>query len=301
MPIQNVGTLLENMVVTESAALLLDRIGADQRLGFATAFAMPALSEWCPHRQSVGISSEALSQIAESGGGSEFLNVMSRCLRYRSDRGPNGALLVSLVATLRRADLNLWANDIVDGHYGNAIPSLVGIAEVVREILPESSPSINVNVCDAPFPSSLDNLRTTLDGWGPNVGALMGFVDPMRYVRDSRLGPYTHSTDHRRWLAILNNWGPSLAVHFTGNSDSASLLAELDALREDLKQSGFPFWLEIRRQHYVVSVGSPGIEALDALERRATASWAAWCERVPEIKSRDLDISRSQNSNARAR
>ncbi len=166
MPIQNVGTLLENMVVTETAALLLDRISTDKRLGFATAFAMPALSEWCPHAQSVGISSEALSQIAESGGDSEFLDVMSRRLWYRSDRGPNGALLVSLVATLRRAGLDLWANDIVDGHYGNAIPSLVGIAEMVREIIPESSPSININICDAPFPSSLDNLRTTLGGWG---------------------------------------------------------------------------------------------------------------------------------------
>jgi hypothetical protein len=293
MPIQNIATLIENLVVTETAGLLMDRIGTDQRLGFATAFAMPALSEWCPHPQSVGISTEALRQIAESGGGSEFCSVMGHCLRYRSDRGPNGALLVSLVATLRRAGLNLWANDIPDGHYGNAIPSLTNIAEVVREILPESSPSINVEVCDDPFPLSLDNLSTTVDRWGPKLGALLGFLDPMRYVRDLRSGPYTHSADHRRWLRILSKWQPAVSLHFTGNSDSASLLAELDALRLDLKQSGFPFWLEIRRQHYVVSVGSAVIETLDALESRVIASWSAWCGRVPEIKSRELDIARS--------
>jgi hypothetical protein len=293
MPIQNVGSLIENMVVTETAGLLLDRMGADQDLGFATAFAMPALSEWRPHEQDVGISSEALCQISKSGGGSEFIDVMSRCLRYHPDRGPNGALLVSLLATLRRAGLSLWANDVVHGHYGNAIPSLENIAGIVQEIVPEFSPTVIVNVCDAPYPSSLDNLRMTLRGWKHHVGALLGFLDPMRYVRDSRLGPYTHSADHRRWLAILRELGPSLAVHFTANSDSASLLAELDALREDLKQSDLPFWLEIRRQHYVVSVGAPDIEALDALESRMMASWAAWCDRVPEIKSRDLNISRN--------
>ncbi len=293
MPIQNVGTLLENMVVTETAGLLLDRIGADRNLGFATAFAMPALSEWRPHAQSVGISSEALSQIAESDGGSEFIDVMRRCLRYRSDQGPNAALLVSSLATLRRAGVSIWANDIVAGHYGNAIPSLESIAGVVQEIAPGFSPSVIVSVCDAPYPSSLDNLRTTLRGWKHNVGALVGFLDPMRYVRNSKIGPYTHSIDHRCWLAILHEWGPSLAVHFTANSDSASLVAELHSLHEDLKQSGFPFWIEIRRQHYVVSVGAPDIEALNALESRTMASWAAWCDRVPEIKSSELNILRS--------
>ena len=114
------------------------------------------------------------------------------------------------------------------------------------------------------------------------------------------MGPYTHSIDHRQWLGILSDWGLSIAAHFTGNSDSASLLAELDALRVDLTQSGFLFWLEIRRQHYVVSVGSPRIEVLDALECRVRASWAAWCQWVPEIKSHELDVSRNQNSNARS-
>ncbi len=138
MPIQNVGTLLENLVVTEAAALLLDRIEAGQNLGFATAFAMPALSEWRPHPQSVGISSVALRQIAESTGGGAFIDVMRRCLQYRSDQGPNGALLVSLVATLGQRGVSIWANDVVEGHYGNAIPSLEGIPNLVKQILPMS-------------------------------------------------------------------------------------------------------------------------------------------------------------------
>ena len=298
MPIQNIGTLLENLVVTEAASVLLDRIDSKLPLGFASGFAMPALSDWRPHSQCVGISSTALGQVSQSDGSSGFVNAMGRCLRYRLCQGPNAALLISVLTTLRHRAVKVWANDIEEGHYGNAIPSLRSISELVQAILPGFSTSVSVSVCDVPYPSSLENLQTTLGEWKHRVSALLGFLDPMRYVRDARRGPYTHPSDHRRWLSLLNECGPALAVHFTGNSDWHSLAAELATLREDLRASGFPFSLEVRRQHYVVSVGAAESEVLDALESRTMTAWREWCERVPEIRSRKLQISRCRDGRA---
>ena len=104
-------------------------------------------------------------------------------------------------------------------------------------------------------------------GW-KKVGAVIGFLDPLRYVCDQKPGPYTHSLDHREWLASLRNFTCPVALHFTGNNDWATLRRELKKLREDLVQSDFPRWLEVRRQHYVVSVGARDDGLLDELERR---------------------------------
>jgi hypothetical protein len=159
MPIQNIGTLLENMVVTETVSVMLDEVESNQRLGFATSFAMPTLSEWRPHPQAVGMSTAALKEIAKGHTDTDFLSAMSRCLSHTPDRGPNGALLAGVLATLRGSGLSVWANDIPDGHYGNAIPSLEKIVTLVRRILPGSKPDISVKVCDRPYPWSLDNLN----------------------------------------------------------------------------------------------------------------------------------------------
>ena len=107
MPIQNIGTLIENLVVTESAGALMDDDDASDTLGFATAFAMPSLSEWRPHAQSVGMSDRALKQIRESRGDTDFLAAMSACLHQFPDRGPNGALLVAVLAAIRNRRLRV--------------------------------------------------------------------------------------------------------------------------------------------------------------------------------------------------
>lgn len=166
MPIQNVGTLIENLVVTEAAAVLLERLGPNETLGFATAFAMPPLSEWRPHNQAIGISTAALQQIRNSRGGTEFLQVMRACLRHSLAEGPSGALLAGLLATLKRKRLRVWANDIEDGHYGNAIPALETLDEIVRKILPGSESSLTVvPPCSKPYPESIDDLKTVLGEW----------------------------------------------------------------------------------------------------------------------------------------
>ena len=48
MPRLNYGTLLENNVVLEATRLCLDQIGGEDRFAFASAFAMPPLTQcWC--------------------------------------------------------------------------------------------------------------------------------------------------------------------------------------------------------------------------------------------------------------
>jgi hypothetical protein len=48
MPRLNYGTLLENIVVLESTRICLDRTSADEPLAFASAFAMPPMTQcWC--------------------------------------------------------------------------------------------------------------------------------------------------------------------------------------------------------------------------------------------------------------
>ena len=67
MPRLNRGTLLENIVVIESTRMCLDRSTTGQPLGFASAFAMPALTQcWCKasERKTRRFNHEYLRQLA---------------------------------------------------------------------------------------------------------------------------------------------------------------------------------------------------------------------------------------------
>ena len=123
------------------------------------------------------------------------------------------------------------------------------------------------------------------------VKSVLGFLDPMRYLCHRKDGPYTSQTDHRRWLWRFRPWRTSLVVQFTGNNDAASLAEELQCLRADLEAIGFAHWMEVRRQHYVVSVGSQALDLVGKVVRqRVVRSWNEWCDSVDEIKTRDLSI-----------
>jgi hypothetical protein len=292
MPIQNVGTLIENLVVAEAAALLISH-SPGRDLGFVNAFAMPTLSEWRPHGQSVGISDSALARIAAADGKSEFLAAMGACLRRFPGQGPNAALLVSLVSRRQRTALHVWVNDIIDGPYGNAIVSLERLQDTVDQICTVIRSPVEVRATSAPYPTSIAAAAAAVRSWGGQLGGLLAFLDPMRYVLARASGPYTSSIDHRQWLTAVGVALPTLTVQFTGNSDSNALQAELTALRADLIASGFENWLEVRRQHYVVSVGSNQPGLLVELEKRVRAAWREWCDHVPEIVTRDLNILKS--------
>ena len=289
MPIQNVGTLLENLVLTETVSVLGGQLAEGECLAVATAFAMPALSAWAPHKLATGISTDALERIAGNTDSADFLRVMRRCLSYRLDGGPNGALLAGLLSTLKGWRLRVWANDIREGHYGDAIPTLEALPALVSEILPPFQPQVEVDVCDQPYPESIQNLNETLKRW-KGVGALVGFLDPMRYAIDSHGAACTRSGDHLQWLDTLKTHKQFASVHFTGNSDSRSLADELNGLRQDLQDAQVFSWREFKRQHYVVSVGCSSPQLLKQIEKQVLSSWNAWCSYVPEIRDRRLTV-----------
>jgi hypothetical protein len=291
MPLQNVGTLIENLVVAQAASILLCHTSGKD-LGMASAFAMPAFSEWRPHPQNVGITDLALNQIADAEGRSDFVAVMAACLRRSRTRGPNAALLVALTTRRHRTGFRAWVNDIREGHYGDAMPSLRDLKTAADNVCSLIRSTLEIVTCDQPYPLSISNAASTLQAWGDELGGVLAFLDPMRYTLTRTEGPYTSSTDHRQWLAAVKGARPTLVVQFTGNSDSKSLESETAALREDLTASGFGSWLEVRRQHYVVSVGANEAALLGALERSVRSAWGEWCDHVPEIVTRDLRILR---------
>lgn len=298
MPIQNAGTLLENVIVTAAAFTLLDSLEPGRHLAFAGAFAMPPLSPWGPHPQSIGISTAALQRVRDAPQPSRtdsFLNVMRACLRKFPDQGPNGALLVALAGGVKHTPLSIWVNDVEEkGHYKDALPSLAKIQESRDAILDGSAAPLTVVVCPTPYPRSIAHLSTTLAGWAESVslGALLAFLDPNRYVTAERDGPQTSSVDHRNWLDSLSLTRSCLALHFTANNEHLSRERELASLRADVESSGLSRWVEFQRQYFVVSVASSNMSLLEALERRVLADWAQWCDTVREIKTHKLTIRR---------
>jgi hypothetical protein len=137
----------------------------------------------------------------------------------------------------------------------------------------------------------LEELKAVVYDWA-DVGPIVGFLDPMRYVCDSTAGPYTRSVDQRLWLSIMKSKDPFLAVQFTGNSNSTSFALEQSDLRADLAAADVPHWVEFKRQHYMVSVGSSDASILADVHERTLASWRAWCGYAPEIKDRYLAVSK---------
>ena len=64
MPIQNVGTLLENIVLLEAARVLASR--TTDRLALVNAFAMPPLSSWrdgAKYEYQVGFTDQVLERV----------------------------------------------------------------------------------------------------------------------------------------------------------------------------------------------------------------------------------------------
>ncbi|MGB6175518.1 MAG: hypothetical protein WBF43_04075, partial [Methylocella sp.] len=64
MPIRNVGTLLENLVVTEAGLALLRKCCHDRTpFDFVNSFAMPPCSPWRPHHHDGGFDAATLERV----------------------------------------------------------------------------------------------------------------------------------------------------------------------------------------------------------------------------------------------
>lgn len=166
MPIQNVGTLLENLVVTEAALTLLYRCREGAPLEFLNSFAMPPSTPWVPHSQNGGFEPATLDRVRVGKGsallqGVSYPSLLSANLHSDSGQGPNGALLVAGAALQTRVPCRLWLNDVRNGHYGDAIPQLEQIEGAARAIydMPDAKPSsLTVRVWDAAYPDSIADL-----------------------------------------------------------------------------------------------------------------------------------------------
>jgi hypothetical protein len=296
MPIQNVGTLLENIVLLEATRLVCHRTRGDGRpVEFANSFAMPPLSAWRDaerYEYQAAFTSSRLARLrkmADVGDPAGYAALLRDCMAQDASRGPNGALLVAALAGRERRALRMWLNDLPDGegHYTGAVSSLRALGETVRSLFPEATPTLAVTLCETRYPSSIEHLASTLHDWrkeGAPSGRI-GFLDPMRYTTASPNGPQTSPADHWTWLRNLLSGleGPALSVHFTGNSTTSELQQEISALHEDGIAAGFPINLTFTRYHYVVCVnvfhpsgsreaGRSGDELCELVER----AWAEW-------------------------
>jgi len=139
MPIQNVGTLLENLVVTEATLALLPFCHEKAPFEFLNSFAMPPYTPWVPHSQNAGFDPVTLVRVraakdSELPSDIGYPELLRANLLSNNDLGPNAALLVAGAALQSRIPCRMWLNDIRNGHYGDAIPELERIYEIARAI-----------------------------------------------------------------------------------------------------------------------------------------------------------------------
>jgi len=310
MPIQNVGTLLENLVVTEAARALLE-VCRDQAapFEFLNAFAMPPRSRWVPHSQNAGFDDAVLDKVRDIGDpalpdGAAYPFLLRANLRADRMQGPNAALLVLGAWGGTGCSCRMWLNDVRDGHYDDAIPQLQQIHTVAASTYGANSIAVDrldVRVSDTTYPDSIADLSGALKDWDgvARAGARLGFLDPMRYRIDGRNGAETSSEDHRRWLAQLAFEGHTVAVQFTGHNNHASLEGELCALHEDALAEGYLTSRCFKRQHYAVFFSSrcalpEQAEKMAAdLEVRVRRAWNSWCQAFTSLSDTGLKVYRN--------
>jgi hypothetical protein len=301
MPIRNMGTLLENVVLVE-AMRAFAQANPSSPIDFLNSFAMPPLSGWCPHRTASGFSAAQLNalQVGQQPTPPEsYQGMLWSCLQQPPGQpgilGPNGAILCRMLALLLRCPIRLWLNDIPNGHYGNALPGLTTINAIAQQVLAlPATPSSETLVCGEPWPDSLthpteSSLTHTLTAWTQPAHARIGFLDPTRYRISNGLGGETDSFSHRQWLLLLasDDACPVISVHFTGHNHWPTLRSELQSMHEDGVATGYPHTLVACHSYYhvVCNIRSPkGPEATHALavtlKQMVQAAWTSWFQTI---------------------
>jgi len=294
MPIRNMGTLLENIVLVETMRLLAQGNQERQPIDLLNSFAMPPLSGWCAHRTDYGFSAAQLNALLvgpQAAPADSYQAMLWSCLQQPSGEpgtlGPNGALLCSILAQHLSCPIRLWLNDIPHGHYGNALPGLAAINATVQRVLALTvAPQNVVVVCEDPWPDCLRiNLSDTLANWEDKPHARIGFLDPMRYRVNNGAAGETDSASHLEWLRLLSDGMacPVISVHFTGHNDWQTLRPEIEQMHADGRAKGYLHTLVARHSYYhaVCNVKAPqGSEASRALardlQRVLEAAWGGW-------------------------
>jgi hypothetical protein len=301
MPIRNVANLLENVVLVEAARLVLTVTGSEQVMEFVNPFAMPPLSAWQNRKKDHrGFNRDHLAWLAAASDRTQFstyMALLATTLRSYPDQGPNGALLVGLLARQVDRRVRMWLNDLPDAqgpHYPNAIAGLRGLLPVLDRMCPTSQSRVAVEVCDVAYPDSLDQLSRTILTWRSEgaPAARLGYLDPMKYSIAGRKPNQTSRDDYRRWLRLLEHSvdGPVVSVHFTGNPRYSKKLGdELNSMFQDGADGGYDV-VGFRHGGYavVVHVKNRGISTSDIRNEfleKVKESWRVWFQSVKGVRS----------------
>jgi hypothetical protein len=312
MPIQNVGTLLENVVVTEDTFALLPLCHDRAPFEFANSFAMPPLSPWCSHPQNAGFDDATLDRVrdardSELPPSASYARLLRANLRSDRGQGPNAGLLVAAATLQAGVCCRMWLNDIRDGHYGDAIPQLEQIeteARTIYNIKEDNVVGLRVHVSDVAYPRSIERLAEVFRHWSPRPTARLGFLDPLRYRFQGRKEAETSSKDHREWLAAIAFEGLSCAVQFTANSNQNpdqfdSLERNLCSLHNDAIAEGYGASRVFQRQHYAVflatrsSVPNEADRVLADIEGRVQRTWDSWGRTFTSSRNWSLKVYRN--------
>lgn len=266
MPLENAGTLLENVALIHGANAVCQHV-KDHNPGivdFASSFAMAPLSPWREGDFGCGLGAGRRSTLVSRTEPPTDLYsaLLRRCLEFDPAQGPNGALLIALLASEQHHNIRFWLND----HAGSSATALGQLAAFVGRIRGEPAPILDVVASKTAYPASLDrgadSLKKTVDKWraADSPAARVGFLDPMHYSdRGPRGGTQTSSVDHQRWLEHLcKGVGLACSVHFSGNRNASSRQSQQRALRRDADISA-------------------GFHSFTALHSNYTVTLSVWC------------------------
>lgn len=300
MPIRNMGTLLENIVLVEAFRILTAEAPTEV-IEIANSFAMPPLAALREHPRDACFSADQMNALraGDQPESDTYAGLLWACLQQPPEQpgtlGPSGMLLCAMLASGQGTPLRMWLNDIPEGHYGDALPALAAINDSVQKVLGLAHPPSNdVVACSVAYPSALkppapDNLEATLAAWPKDPQARLGFLDPMRYRLAGPKAGETSSADHRQWLSVLaGGFGRQVvAVHFTGHQNFLQLRSEVAQIRADGVAQGYTHAVTASHAHYhvVALLRDPSGEdatraTADALKTVIEEQWQAWCRAI---------------------
>lgn len=295
MPFQNTGTLLENLTLVAATRLLLST--TEGLLDVASAFSMPPLTVWRRAERYADASPlftiqqlDAVARAAPDASPHTYRALLHQCLTYDRLRGPNGALLVGLLAAQHGRPLRAWVEDTeaASAHYGPTQSHLEALGTYVSTIgqPTDGSPFRALVATDTPYPDCLRELRTQLSTWMRErpAAARLGYLDPNVYAPHATSGPRTSSASHRRWLQALRKGDPdwAVSVHFSSNRDVRSHLKHLTHLHDDARQAGYTVSRTYRHQAHTTTVSvynsyaDKALRYANALDETVQADWTQW-------------------------
>jgi hypothetical protein len=111
MPLRNHGTLLEQVVLLEVARLLFEQPGTEP-VDFANSFALPLLSDWKKGTHDAQFDAKKLlANVQQPGPVASYSQLLASTCAPDAKQGPNGALLIALLARWLAIPLRMWLND----------------------------------------------------------------------------------------------------------------------------------------------------------------------------------------------